>query len=68
MRDSRVNMQIIGEEEDANPSDDSVTVIDIVDAHRLKEIELDKKGWTAYIKGIKYAFCLLGFHRILKES
>ena len=44
--------ECVGEEDDANPSDDAVTVIDIVDAHRLKEIELDKKGWTAYIKGI----------------
>ena len=41
----------------AGGGEDSVTVIDIVDAHRLKEIELDKKGFTAYIKGIKYSFC-----------
>ena len=40
----------IGEDDEA-PSEDSVTVIDIVDAHRLKEITLDKKSWTAYIKG-----------------
>ena len=32
-------------------SNEGVTVIDLVDAHRLKEIELDKKGWTGYIKG-----------------
>jgi len=30
--------------------DPGVTVIDLVDAHRLKEIELDKKAWTSYIK------------------
>ena len=43
---------LAGEDEDGGaPSDDSVTVIDIVDAFRLKEIELDKKSWTIYIKG-----------------
>ena len=31
--------------------DDSVNVIDIVDAFRLKEIEMDKKTWGAYVKG-----------------
>ena len=31
--------------------DDTVSVVDIVDAFRLKEIELDKKAWTGYIKG-----------------
>lgn len=35
----------------ATGGDEGVTVIDVVDAHRLKEIELDKKSWTAYIKG-----------------
>ena len=49
-------MLILGEDEDGNAvnstSTEGVTVIDLVDAHRLKEIELDKKGWTAYIKGI----------------
>jgi hypothetical protein len=52
-------LRIIGEDEDGNAvvgsSTDGVTVIDIVDAHRLKEIELDKKGWTGYIKG-KYSY------------
>lgn len=36
----------------AGGGNEGVTVIDVVDAHRLKEIELDKKAWTAYIKGI----------------
>lgn len=40
----------IGEDDD-QPDDTAVTVIDIVDSFRLKEINLDKKGWTAYIKG-----------------
>ena len=48
-------LHIIGEDEDggalASSSGEGVTVIDLVDAHRLKEIELDKKGWTGYIKG-----------------
>ena len=48
-------MHHIGEDDDGNAVTSSasqgVTVIDIVDAHRLKEIELDKKGWTGYIKG-----------------
>ena len=41
------------DEEDAGGAggDQGITVIDLVDAHRLKEIELDKKAWTAYIKG-----------------
>ncbi len=30
---------------------EGATVIDIVDAHRLKEIDLDKKAFMAYIKG-----------------
>ena len=33
--------------------DEGVTVIDLVDAHRLKEINLDKKAWTGYIKGMQ---------------
>lgn len=49
------NMCDIGEDDEGNAthaqSTDGVTVIDLVDAHRLKEIELDKKGWTQYVKG-----------------
>jgi hypothetical protein len=43
----------LGEDENEAGKDESqgVTVIDVVDAHNLKEIELDKKGWTMYIKG-----------------
>ena len=40
------------DEEDGGGADDgSVTVIDIVDSFRLKEITLDKKAYMAYIKG-----------------
>ena len=39
-------------EEAAEGGDQGVTVIDLVDAHRLKEIQLDKKTWTGYVKGI----------------
>ena len=43
---------LLGNDEDgAAPDDQSVTVINIVDAHRLKEIELDKKAFMGYIKG-----------------
>ena len=43
---------LVDEEGDGTGADDgSVNVIDIVDAFRLKEIELGKKAWTAYIKG-----------------
>lgn len=35
----------------AGGNDQGESVIDLVDAHRLKEINLDKKAWTAYIKG-----------------
>ncbi len=38
-------------EEDEMPDDKSVTVIDIVDAFRLNEINLDKKAFMAYVKG-----------------
>jgi len=41
---------LLDEEEGGAGGNDSVSVIDIVDAMRLKEIELDKKAWTAYIK------------------
>ena len=42
----------LGEDEnEASKDEQGVTVIDVVDAHRLKEIELDKKGWTTYIRG-----------------
>ena len=45
------NFGIPGEDENtAEASTEGVTVIDIVDAHRLKEIDLDKKSWTGYIK------------------
>ena len=54
-----INVKCLGEDDDAQPSHDSVTVIDIVDAHRLKEVELDKKAWTSLIKGIINAFFLL---------
>jgi hypothetical protein len=37
---------------------DAVTVIDIVDAHRLKEVELDKKTWTSIIKGMYFCYFL----------
>ena len=40
---------LIGEE-DEMPDDRSVTVIDLVDAFRLQEINLDKKGFMAYVK------------------
>ena len=40
-----------GEEEAAAGDDKTITVIDIVDALRLQEITLDKKGFMAYIKG-----------------
>lgn len=49
------NYGAIGEDDEGNATtaqaSQGVTVIDLVDAHRLKEIELDKKGWTQYIKG-----------------
>ena len=61
-----VYMWCIGEDDDANPSDDAVTVIDVVDAHRLKEIELDKKAFMGYIKGKKNAFSLLGIEYLKK--
>ncbi len=32
-------------------NDNTVTVIDIVDALRLQEISLDKKGFMSYVKG-----------------
>ena len=41
---------IAGDDEDGQPDDQSVTVVDVVDAHRLKEITLTKKEWTMYIK------------------
>jgi hypothetical protein len=44
------------EEGGAGGNSEAVSIVDIVDAHRLKEIELDKKAWTGYIKG-KF-FCL----------
>ena len=43
--------EFVDEEGDGTGDDGSVNVIDIVDSFRLKEIELDKKAWTAYIKG-----------------
>jgi hypothetical protein len=51
----------LGDDEDMPGGPDAVTVIDIVDAHRLKEVELDKKTWTGIIKGTflfnSKAFC-----------
>ncbi len=41
---------LIGDEEDDGMEAQGTTVIDIVDAHRLNEIELDKKGFGAYLK------------------
>jgi hypothetical protein len=38
-------------EEEAQVDDNTVTVIDVVDAMRLQEITLDKKAFMAYIKG-----------------
>lgn len=46
------NIFSIDEEDGGAADSNDITVIDIVDSFRLKEIELDKKGWTAYIKGI----------------
>ena len=46
--------------------DDVVSVINVVDAHRLQEITLEKKAFMAYIKGIYQSFLLS--HRISKES
>lgn len=41
-----------GEEEPSGADDQTVTVIDLVDSMRLKEIEgLDKAGFMGYIKG-----------------
>jgi hypothetical protein len=51
INDAYLTTHIEEGEDTGAPDEGSVTVIDIVDAHRLKEIELDKKAWTAYIKG-----------------
>ncbi len=45
-----LNHLLLDEEDAGTPDDGSVTVIDIVDTHRLKEITLDKKAWTALIR------------------
>lgn len=37
---------------DGGAGEDAVNVIDIVDAFKLQEVSLDKKGWSVYIKGI----------------
>ena len=42
---------LVDEEGDGTTDDNTVNVIDIVDAFRLKEITLDKKAFMAYIKG-----------------
>ena len=56
----------IGEDEDGGaPSDDVVNVIDIVDAFRLKEVELDKKGWTGLIRGKFFLHLIIMWYRIL---
>jgi hypothetical protein len=44
------------------------SVIDLVDAHRLKEITLDKKGWMAYIKGIYLVYKLMILFRVCQEG
>ena len=46
--------------------DDTTTVINLVDAHRLQEITLEKKVFMAYIKGIYQWFLLV--NRVSKES
>ena len=38
-------------EDDSVPDTKTVTVIDVVDAMRLQEITLDKKGFMGYVKG-----------------
>lgn len=38
-------------EDESQPDDKTVTVVDVVDAMRLQEITLDKKAFMAYIKG-----------------
>ena len=38
-------------EDESQPDDKTVTVVDVVDAMRLAEISLDKKGFMAYVKG-----------------
>lgn len=38
-------------EDESQPDDKTVTVIDVVDSLRLAEISLDKKGFMAYVKG-----------------
>lgn len=52
-KNSNENFGIADNDEDGGGNQDpnAITVIDIVDAHRLKEIELDKKTWVAYVKG-----------------
>lgn len=58
----------IDEEGEGGAADDgSVNVIDIVDAFRLQEIELDKKAWTAYIKGTHIWFLIEWFLEYLKK-
>ena len=52
---SVLNTIFIGDDV-AGDGGDGATVIDVVDAHRLKEIELDKKAWMGYIKGKWYKF------------
>ena len=41
----------LGEADEMPSGDDTESVINIVDAHRLKEINLDKKAFMGYIKG-----------------
>jgi hypothetical protein len=53
--DLLLNITLVDNDEEdggAGGNSNAETVIDLVDAHRLKEINLDKKSWTAYIKGI----------------
>ena len=42
------------EEEGGTGGADIISVINIVDAHRLQEIELEKKAFMGYIKGLLF--------------
>jgi hypothetical protein len=54
---------LIDNDEDAGADDDSsTTCINIVDAHKLNEVELDKKGFMGYIKGTNYSLFIRKRH------
>lgn len=40
------------EDEGGAGGDNTVNVIDIVEGFKLQEIQMDKKGWSIYIKGM----------------